>query len=168
MRNKQVVVIGASDTKENLQESYTIGKFIAQKEYTLITGGRGGIMEAASRGAFENQGTVIGILPGDDFSGANSFCTVVIPTGIGFARNVINVISADIIVAIGGKSGTLSELTYAWQFRKPILCCTFAHGWSSEFPGTKIDDRKGSEILTAATVDQACSLLENYLDGLSL
>lgn len=63
MRNKQVVVIGESDTKEYLDEAYEIGKFIATNGHILISGGGGGIMEAASKGASENNGTVIGIIP---------------------------------------------------------------------------------------------------------
>ena len=164
MRKKQVVVIGSSDDTRNLSEAYSIGKFIAQKGYVLITGGRGGIMEAASRGAAEHNGIVIGILPGDNLEMSNKHCTVVIPTGMGYARNVINVLSADTVVAIGGKSGTLSELAYSWMYGKPIICCTFAQGWSAEFSTMAIDDRKGSVVLTALSVDEACRHLEDLLD----
>jgi len=110
MKGKQILVIGASDDVDYLDESYRIGRFIAMNGWVLMNGGRGGIMEAASRGACEAGGVVVGILPGSEFSEANRYCTVVIPTGIGLARNSINVLAADMIIAIGGKAGTFSEL----------------------------------------------------------
>jgi uncharacterized protein (TIGR00725 family) len=165
MRKRQVAVIGSSDDTQNLDEAYSIGKFVARKGYTLITGGRGGIMKAASQGAYENNGIVIGILPGDDLEASNNYCTVVIPTGIGFARNAVNVLSADILVAIGGKSGTLSELAYAGIFSKPVICCTFASGWSAEFPAMKANGHNASLLLTASSVEEACSHLERFLNG---
>jgi uncharacterized protein (TIGR00725 family) len=165
MRKKQVLVIGGSDEHRYSDESYHLGRFIALSGWVLITGGRGGIMEAVSKGAESAGGIVVGILPGDDFSGANGHCTVVIPTGIGFARNAVNVLSADVIVAIGGKAGTLSELAYAWMYGKPVICCTFAEGWSSMFPRVRIDDRDGAAVHAASSVEEACSLLERLCAG---
>ncbi len=162
MRKKQVVVIGSSDDERNSKEAYRIGKHIAENDMILITGGRGGIMESVSRGAHDNGGTVIGILPGENLSGANPYCTAVIPTGIGFARNSINVLSGDIIIAIGGKSGTLSELAYAWMYHKTIICCTFAEGWSSRFPEVEVDDRAGSKLLIAETVSDVIAFLDDF------
>jgi uncharacterized protein (TIGR00725 family) len=164
MRRVQVVVIGASDDTDYTEEAYTIGALIAKRNCTLLTGGRSGIMEAASRGAVENGGEVIGIIPGDNFSGANRYCSTVIVTGIGYARNSINILSGDIIIAIGGKSGTLTELAYAWQFNKPVICCKFADGWSSLFPGIKVDDRTGSVIYEADTLDQVAVFLDEFLN----
>jgi uncharacterized protein (TIGR00725 family) len=164
MRRAQVVVIGASDDTAHLEEARSIGALVAGRNCTLLTGGRGGIMEAASRGAAENGGEVIGIIPGDSFSGANRYCTTVIATGIGYARNSINILSGDIIIAIGGKSGTLTELAYAWQFNKPVICCMFADGWSSMFPGIKVDDRVGSEIYEANGLEQVAVFLDDFLN----
>ncbi|MBN1534767.1 MAG: TIGR00725 family protein, partial [Spirochaetes bacterium] len=107
---------------------------------------------------------VVGILPGSDEGEANDHCTVVVPTGIGFARNAVNVLSADIIVAVGGKAGTLSELAYAWIYGKPVICCTFAEGWSRMVPQLRIDDRRGSRIYTAGTVEEACRHLRAQLE----
>jgi uncharacterized protein (TIGR00725 family) len=163
MRKKQIVVIGSSEETGNLDEAHAIGKFIASKGYALITGGRGGIMEAASRGAAEQGGIVIGVLPGDGLDESNPYCGVVIPTGMGFARNVINVLSADVVIAIGGKAGTLTELAYAWLYQKPVICCTFSHGWSARFPALEIDDRQGSMVLIAHSVEEACAHLESLL-----
>ncbi len=163
MRRAQVVVIGASDDTTHKEEAYRIGALVAERNCTLLTGGRGGIMEAASRGAAENGGEVIGIIPGESFSEANRYCTTVINTGIGYARNSINILSGDIIIAVGGKSGTLTELAYAWQFNKPVICCMFADGWSSRFPGIKVDDRPGSVIYEADSPDQVAVYLDEFL-----
>jgi uncharacterized protein (TIGR00725 family) len=163
MRKKQVVVIGSSDESSFLEEARAIGGYVADHGCVLISGGRGGIMEAASRGAQERGGTVIGILPGDGLDMANPYCSIVIPTGMGYARNVINILSADVVVAIGGKAGTLSELAYAWLYGKPVVCCTFAGGCSADFPGTRIDDRPGSMLLTARNVDEACAHIAELL-----
>ncbi len=163
MRMKQVVVIGSSDDATHSDEARAIGKFIARNGWALITGGRGGIMEAASRGAADAGGLVIGILPGESPDEANPYCTAVIPTGMGFARNAVNVLSADVIVAIAGRSGTLSELAFARIYGKPVICCAFAGGWSAEFPRTFIDDREGAGLYTAGDVGEVCSLLSGLL-----
>ena len=164
MKFKQVVVIGSSDDNKFCNEAFKIGEYIAKKGYVLITGGRTGIMEAASRGAFENNGTVIGILPGDNPDQANKYCNIVIPTGIGFARNIINILSADIVIAIGGKAGTLSELAYAWQYEKPVISCLFADGWSKKFPETLIDDRGSGKIYTARSVEDVFKYIDIHFN----
>jgi uncharacterized protein (TIGR00725 family) len=163
MRKKQVVVIGSSDDADNIDDAYLIGKFIAEQGWVLVSGGRGGVMEAASRGAAEHSGIVIGILPDEDLDASNRYCSVVIPTGIGYARNAVNVLSGDAVVAIGGKAGTLTELTYAWMYGKPVVCCTFAEGWSARFSSFRVDDRTGGAVHPARSVAEACRLLEGIL-----
>ncbi len=162
MRRRQVVVIGSGDETRHCDDALRIGSFIASRGWVLITGGRGGVMEAASRGASEGGGLVIGIIPDTDPAGANRYCDVVIPTGIGYARNLVNVLSGDVVVAVGGKAGTLSELAYAWQFGKPIICCAFAGGWSERLAGAPIDER-GGEIRFARDLAEACRFLEDAL-----
>jgi len=156
-RKFQVTVIGASDDTVNFDAAYKIGSFIGENKYTLISGGRGGIMEAVSRGALEAGGLTIGILPGETDEEANPYTSVVIPTGIGYARNSMNVLAGDVIIALGGKAGTLSELAYAWHYGKTIIACTFCSGWSSDVAGHPPDDRNSGKILTASTVAEACS-----------
>jgi len=163
MRLRQVVVIGSSDASENLEESYEIGRYIARNGWVLITGGRGGVMEAASRGASVEEGVVVGVIPDTAFSGANSYCTIVIPTGIGFARNVINALSGDVIIAIGGKYGTLSELAFARQYRKPIICCTFAGGWGGTFYRHSREEDPAYPLFQAGSVDDVCAHLDSLL-----
>ena len=150
MRFRQVVVIGSSNSssKEN-DASYKIGKAIAQYGFVLITGGRGGVMEQASRGAKEAGGLVVGILPGESFDGANPFCDVVIPTGIGYARNSVNVLAADLIISVGGSAGTLSEIAYAWNYNKKIVACAYTGGWSGKLAGESLDMRRADTVIPA-------------------
>ena len=164
MRKKQVVVIGSSDDVIHEREARLLGRHIADRGHVLITGGRGGIMEAVSRGAAEAGGTVVGILPGDRFDESNPFCSIVIPTGIGFARNSINILSADAVIALGGRAGTLTELGFARLYRKPVVYCVFTGGWSGAFPGVEVDDHPGGVELIARSVDEACDHIDRLLE----
>lgn len=163
MRKKQVVVIGSSDETAFLEEALAIGGFIADRGYVLITGGRGGIMEAVSRGAAEAGGTVIGILPGNTHDGANPYCGIVIPTGIGFARNAVNVLAADVVVAIGGSFGTLSEIAYSRTFGKPLICCTFSEGWARDFAEWHASHGSSGVVFIARDAGEACRLIDTCL-----
>lgn len=118
----RIAVIGGnqcSPAEGRLAEE--IGKRIAQEEFVLITGGLSGIMEAASRGAKKAKGITIGILPGYNPAQANPYIDIPIVTGLGHTRNVIVVSSADVVVAIGGRFGTLSEIALALKQNKPVL-----------------------------------------------
>ncbi|MDR2733697.1 MAG: TIGR00725 family protein [Spirochaetota bacterium] len=155
-RNKQVLVIGDSaDYPERNAIAYTMGRFIAANGWVLVSGGRGGVMQAASRGASEGGGIALAILPSDSMDEANPFAAIIIPTGIGFARNYINVLAADVVVAIGGGTGTLCEIAYAWQAGKPIIACSMSGGWAEELAGRTLDYRRDDAIISAATIEEA-------------
>ncbi len=116
----QVAVIGAGACSGHEREAaFTIGRILAENHATLICGGLGGVMEAACRGAQEAGGQTVGILPGS--SGGNPFLSTVIRTGMGHARNVIIVQSADAVIAVGGKEGTLSEIAIALKIGRPVF-----------------------------------------------
>jgi uncharacterized protein (TIGR00725 family) len=111
-----VAVIGASGTEEGSeiwQLAEEVGRRLAEAGVALVCGGGGGVMEAASRAASEAGGTVIGIVPGESVQDANIYCTHVIATGIGHARNLAVVSSGEAVIAIGGEWGTLSEIGFA-------------------------------------------------------
>jgi uncharacterized protein (TIGR00725 family) len=115
-------IIGASEaTKENYELAYDVGKHIAARGAMLVCGGLGGIMEAASKGAAENGGTVVGILPGLDKTEANPFVSIAIPTGMGISRNVLVVHSSDVLIAFPGAFGTLSEMAIALASGKTVI-----------------------------------------------
>lgn len=107
-------VIGNSRCdEETYLKAKKVGSLIAQKNAGLICGGRGGVMQAAAEGAAEEGGITVGILPGMNKEDANPFIKIPIATGIGQARNLIVVLNSDVVIAVGGEFGTLSEIALA-------------------------------------------------------
>lgn len=118
----RIAVVGASAShKDELDAAHEVGKLLAGRGCIVITGGMAGVMEAASRGASEAGGTVVGILPDSDDSRANEFVGVPIPTGLGYARNVLVVRASHGVIAVGGKVGTLSEIAFALNENIPVV-----------------------------------------------
>jgi len=115
------VIGGSSCSKKNYKIAHELGKLIAQQGWVLICGGGSGIMEAACCGAKEEGGLTVGILPSHDGAEANSYLDIKLPTGLGYARNVLVVRASDVIIAIDGKYGTLSEIAFAFNDTKPII-----------------------------------------------
>ncbi len=97
-----------------------VGRLLAEAGAVVVTGGLGGVMEAASKGASEAGGITLGLLPGADRSGANPWLTVAVPTGMGEARNALVARAADGLVAVGGEWGTLSEIALSRKAGKPV------------------------------------------------
>ncbi len=119
---RQVSVIGASIADEELYRfAYHLGKELGKRGIVVINGGRTGIMEAVSRGVREEGGISVGILTTYDGSDANPYLTIRINTGMSWNRNPIVVASGEVIIAIGGAWGTLSELAYAKILGKRII-----------------------------------------------
>ena len=117
-----IAVIGNSFcSPEEAKLAETIGEFLAQQGATVICGGLTGVMEDVCRGARSKGGLTIGILPGEDPSLANPWVSVPVVTGIGEARNVAVVKSAQAVIAIGGSYGTLSEIAYALKSAIPVI-----------------------------------------------
>lgn len=109
-----VAVVGAGEASpEQREQAHAAGRRLAELGAVVVTGGRGGVMEAACRGAKEGGGQTVGILPGLDRTDANTFVDVAIPTGLGEMRNALVVRAADALVAVGGAWGTLSEIALA-------------------------------------------------------
>jgi len=117
-----VGVIGPGDASPaQLQTAESVGRLLAEHGAILVCGGRGGVMEAACRGAASASGLTVGILPGADRSAANEWVNVAIPTGLGELRNGLIVRAADAIVAVGGAYGTLSEIALALKCGVPVI-----------------------------------------------
>lgn len=113
---------GSKPTKLDLQSAFELGKLIANRGWVLLTGGRNaGVMDAASRGASEEGGLTVGILPGTDRKQMSKFVDIPIITGMGSARNNINVLSADVVVACGMGIGTTSEIMLAVKAGKNTI-----------------------------------------------
>ena len=121
-KKKFIAVIGGGQpSPEEAKLAEEVGRELARQGAILVCGGLGGVMEAACKGASAEGGTTIGILPGDSRQAANSYVQIPIVTGIGYARNVIVVKSAQAVIAIGGNYGTLSEISHALQNNIPVI-----------------------------------------------
>ncbi len=106
-----------------------LGGLIAKEGWILLNGGRAsGIMEASARGAKENGGLTIGILPGTDAGWASEYIDIPILTGIGFARNYINVLTSEVVVVLPGRTGTISEIALALNIGKKVISLNFDLG----------------------------------------
>ena len=115
------VVGGASATPEETAAAEAVGRGLAAGGAVLVCGGRGGVMEAACRGAKAAGGLTLGIIPGLDRHQANAYVDIVLVTGLGEARNAVIARSAQAMVAIGGGYGTLSEMAFALCFGVPVI-----------------------------------------------
>ena len=159
---RQILIIGNNDngcTPEIEKFAYDAGKYVAESNSVLITGGLGGVMKAASHGAKDGGGLTIGIIPQDDSSLANEFCDIVIPSGMGLSRDFLNALSADGVIAIGGGSGTLSEICAAYMYSKPIVVLKNSGGTSTKFADQYLDHRKNVKIIGVDTPKEAVELI---------
>lgn len=120
-RPPYIAVVGSGMPGPDDVHAEATGRLVAEAGAVLVTGGLGGVMEAASRGAQGAGGTVLGILPSAVHGDANAYCTVVVPTGLGEARNTLVVRCADAVVAVGGEWGTLSEIAFASKIGVPVV-----------------------------------------------
>lgn len=121
----QVSVIGSG--AENEERAETVGRLLAEAGATVVTGGLGEVMAAASRGAKDAGGTTIGILPGESRAAANEWLDHVVVTGIGHARNLAVVASGDAVIAVGGRYGTLAEIGFALTLGRAVV--VLEPGW---------------------------------------
>jgi uncharacterized protein (TIGR00725 family) len=160
------MVAGDSDAPpEACRVAEQVGALLARLGVTVITGGRGGAMEAACRGAREAGGLAVGLLPGESASEANAWCDVVIPTGLGHARNALTVLAGDFVVAVGASAGTLSEICLAWIHGKTVLTVRGVGGWAERLASTPLDGRGGSRIIVCEDLDRLRREIEARLRG---
>ncbi len=117
-----IAVIGGHKCNDEVEQiANNLGKNIAKVGAILVCGGLSGVMEAVSKGAKQANGTTIGILPGEDKAEANAYIDIPIATGLGFTRNTIVVGCADAVIALPGEYGTLSEIGFALNAKKPVI-----------------------------------------------
>jgi uncharacterized protein (TIGR00725 family) len=117
-----VSVIGAGEAGPDLlADAEAVGRELARAGAIVVCGGRGGVMEAACRGARSRQGRTLGILPGDDREAANGWVEIAVATGLGELRNGLVVRASDALIAIGGGHGTLSEVGFALKLGRPVI-----------------------------------------------
>lgn len=121
-----VVGPGRDVSPDLLAEAKDVGRLLAQEGCTVVTGGLGGVMEAASQGAYAEGGLTVGLLPGSSRTEGNDFLTVALPTGLGEMRNALVVRSCHVVICVGGSWGTLSEVALAVRTGVPVVAL---HGW---------------------------------------
>lgn len=149
-----------SDTDDEWQSAITVGRQLAQRGFVVLTGGLGGVMTAASKGAKEGNGITVGVLPGTrKTTPANRYVDIAIYTGMGEARNAINTKSCQAAIAIGGEYGTLSEIALALKGNCPII---LLKSWS--IPGH--GKMKQPEWYVAATPEEAVGMAVEAIAGL--
>jgi len=115
------VIGGAYPSPEFRKKAYEVGRLIAEKKAVIVCGGLSGVMEAAAKGNKEAGGLSIGILPGNSPNDANPYIDIPIATGFGYSRNSLVVMNSDVLIAIDGRYGTLSEIAYGFVQEKKII-----------------------------------------------
>lgn len=149
---RYVAVVGSGTASGQVYEqARKVGKLIAERGAILVCGGLSGVMEAAARGATEAGGTAIGILPGEDRSGQNQYLTYSVATGVGQARNLAVVCSGDVVIAVGGEYGTLSEVGLARKVGRRVVVL---EGWDL-----------GEHVSVAASPGEAVAAAFGLLGG---
>ncbi|MBE9190798.1 TIGR00725 family protein [Gloeocapsopsis crepidinum LEGE 06123] len=162
MTRKTIIgVIGPGEqaTEHDLQNAYQLGYLIAQQGWLLLTGGRNvGVMETANQGAKVAQGLTIGILPSNDTSGVSAAVDIAIVTDMGNARNNINVLSSDVVIACGMGAGTASEIALAIKSDKLVILLN--NDINSQDFFQKLAPQN---VYIAASVSDAIALTKNIL-----
>ena len=154
----QILLIGHNDNgclDAHRKVAYEVGRLVAGRRAVLVTGGMGGVMEAASRGAREAGGISVGIIPQDDAASANPYCDIVIPTGMGLMRDFVNVHAAHGIIIVGGGVGTLSEMCAAYMYRKPMVAIRGTGGMADRYAGRHLDHRHSMEVEAVGSAAEA-------------
>jgi len=152
---KTLISVCGSDGDDETLSDYSleiaekVGELIARKGAILVCGGRGGVMRAACKGAKHEDGLTIGILP-ESKEESNKYVDISLPTGIGHKRNFLVVSSGDAIIAIGGRWGTLNEISYAAIFEKPIVLIKNTGGCVDEIINGKLLEKYSFNIAESA------------------
>lgn len=146
-RRPLAAVIGSARADSGaLREAHELGVALVDLGFRVATGGLGGIMDAALHGARASsryrEGDTIAFLPTYSEEGVSVAADIVLRTGLQHARNVVMVASADVVLAIGGRAGTLTELALAWELSRPVIVIGTSPGWAAELAGRALDDRR--------------------------
>ena len=146
---------GAICSKKAYRLAREVGKEIAKHNCITLTGGGSGVMEATCRGAKGKGGLTIGILPGHTKAEANRYLDIVIVSGMGFARNMLNIKSCEGVIVIEGGAGTLTEAAYAYQKKIPAVALVGSGGTADHIAGTILDIREHEKILPVYSPKEA-------------
>jgi len=159
--HKQIIigVMGGGDASPTVADAaFEMGQRIAGQGWILLNGGRNaGVMAASARGAFEKGGITVGILPGETTDGISEHIAIPVLTGMGMARNCINVLSSTVVVAFPGGTGTISEIAIALKYGRPVILVGFDTG--DLFSGHE----KAGRLFSVKSPEQAIEKIRNLL-----
>jgi len=165
VRKPQVCVLGSAEPGSQAYErAGEAGALLARHGITLVSGCGSPATRVAAERAIAAGGLVVSIVPPDVMPPADWPATVVIPCGMGDARNLLMALSGDACLVIGGRAGTISEVCLAWLHKRPLLPLTGCGGWSNDLPSHPPDERQNSPILPWSSVTE----LETQLRQLAL
>jgi len=167
-RKPQILIIGNNEngfTSDLEKIAYETGTEVAKSGAVLITGGLGGVMKASAHGAKDAGGLTIGIIPQNDASFANEYCDIVIPSGMGLARDFLTALAGDGVIIIGGGSGTLSEACAAYMHKRPIVSIKNTGGIADRYADQYLDHRQQVKIIGAADPKEAVKLLLDRINS---
>jgi uncharacterized protein (TIGR00725 family) len=137
-----------------LEVAERIGRGIAQRGGVLVCGGRGGVMQAACKGAKEMNGVTVGLLPDTKYE-ANEFVDIPLSTGLGMRRNFLLVSAADVVIGIGGRWGTLSEISFAMIFEKPVVLVSGTGGCVDELASGNLMKKSERRLHVVSSAEEA-------------
>ena len=165
----QILIVGHNEngfTPIAAKLAYETGMEVAKSGAVLITGGLEGVMKAACHGAKDAGGLTVGIIPQNDSSFANEYCDIVIPSGMGLARDFLNALSADGVIMIGGGSGTLSETCAAYMYKKPIVALKNSGGMAEKYADQYLDHRKNVLIMGVSSPKEAVRVILEKINSI--
>jgi len=147
IRPPQICFLGSADPgSDAYQLAGDAGELIAELGYTLVSGCGSGATRVAAERAMAAKGQVVSIIPSDDIGTADWPCSVLIPCGMGDARNLLMALSGDACIVVGGRAGTISEVCLAWLHKRPLLPMVGCGGWSDGLKDNPPDERENSVI----------------------
>ena len=164
-RKPQVCVLGSAEPGSAAYElAGAAGELLARLGITLVSGCGSPATRVAAERALGAGGLVVSIVPSDDINLKDWPCNVLIPCGMGDARNLLMALAGDACIVIGGRAGTISEVCLAWLHHRPLLPLTGCGGWSDQLEKNPPDERGNSKILSWSSIDH----LERQLNELGL
>ena len=153
-RARQVCVLGSAEPGSSAYElAGAAGELLARLGITVVSGCGSPATRVAAQRALDANGLVVSIVPSDDISLRDWPCTVLIPCGMGDARNLLMALAGDACLVIGGRAGTISEVCLAWLHRRPLLPLTGCGGWSDQLEKNPPDERGNSRILGWGSIE---------------
>src|SRR6185437_16561877 len=155
MRRPQVSVLGSADPGSTAYElAAAAGELLAKLGITIISGCGSPATKVAAERAVRSGGLVISVIPLDQMPSPDWPATVVIPCGMGDARNLLMALAGDACLVIGGRAGTISEVCLAWLHHRPLLPLTGCGGWSDRLEENPPDERGNSRILSWSSINE--------------